>query len=114
MIYSLLLIAFLNSDFELAGKTSSGLILCERLNTEVSSEKLQEYSNTDRKLNSYIELELEKDSVLSHSFFNAQVDYIDSFANIDKNKSLDQQLLSIEQCQVHLDNANKLIDIFKK
>lgn len=113
MIYSLLLIASLSSDFELAGKTSSGLILCERLNTKVSSEKLQEYNDTDGKLNSYIELELEKDSELSHSFFKAQVDYIDSFSNTDKSKPLDQQLLSVEQCQIHLDNANKLIDKFK-
>ncbi|KAF7766386.1 hypothetical protein PUND_a2204 [Pseudoalteromonas undina] len=112
-MFTLFFVASLNVDFALAGKTSAGLILCEQINNQVSGSKLNEYNRLDSELNSYLNLELEASSDLSYSFFSAQVDYINSFEYADKNKPLDDNLLSKQKCQDHIDNANMLIRKFQ-
>ncbi|MBH0057980.1 hypothetical protein I6F65_13520 [Pseudoalteromonas sp. SWXJZ94C] len=113
MIFSFFLIASLSADFNLAGKTSAGLILCENLNNKVSLEKRKDYSKLHNELNSYLSPELESDFDLSNSFYSAQVDYINSFENADKDRPLDESLLTKEKCQIHIDNANQLIRKFQ-
>ncbi|MDO6834237.1 hypothetical protein Q4596_01310 [Pseudoalteromonas carrageenovora] len=113
MILSIFLIASLSTDFHLAGKTSAGLILCENLNNKVTLEKIKEYSKLNNELNSYLSSELESSSDLSNRFFSAQVDFINSFENADKDKSLDESLLTKEKCQIHINNANQLIRKFQ-
>ncbi|TMO79624.1 hypothetical protein CWC16_11620 [Pseudoalteromonas sp. S3776] len=99
MMLSIFLIATLSADFHLAGKTSAGLILCENLNNKATLEKIKEYSKLHNELNSYLSSELESNSDLSNRFYSAQVDFINSFENADKSKSLDESLLTKEKNQ---------------
>ena len=110
---SVFLIASLSIDFHLAGKTSAGLILCENLNKKATLEKIKEYSKLHNELNSYLSSELESNSDSSNRFYSAQVDFINSFENADKSKSLDESLLTTEKCQIHINNANQLIKKFQ-
>lgn len=110
---SFFLIASLSADFHLAGKTSAGLILCENLNNKATVENTKKYSKLYNELNSYLSSELESNSDLSNRFYSAQVDFINSFENADKDKSLDESLLTTEKCQIHINNANQLIKKFQ-
>ncbi|MBB1337581.1 hypothetical protein [Pseudoalteromonas sp. SR44-2] len=113
MMLSFFLIASLSADFHLAGKTSAGLILCENLNNKATVENTKKYSKLYNELNSYLSSELESNSDLSNRFYSAQVDFINSFENADKDKSLDESLLTTEKCQIHINNANQLIKKFQ-
>ncbi|ASM51082.1 hypothetical protein PESP_a3237 [Pseudoalteromonas espejiana DSM 9414] len=113
MMLSIFLMASLSADFHLAGKTSAGLMLCENLNNKATLKKIKEYSKLHNELNSYLSSELESNSDLSNRFYSAQVDFINSFENADKEKSLDESLLTTEKCQIHINNANQLIKKFQ-
>ncbi|MCG7544549.1 hypothetical protein MHM93_10180 [Pseudoalteromonas sp. MM17-2] len=100
-----ILLSFTASEYELAGKTSAALILCSQLNTQVKQEQISKYIKFERELNNLFSLSGENEK----HYIEGQVLFIDSFAHIEKSKPVDEQLLSPERCDDHLQAAKKLI-----
>lgn len=105
-MHNILFLLALGSPFELAGEVSAGLLLCAELNTKVSDSQVKEYREIEKALSDKIDFQSDNGQL----FLTGQVNFINTFELQNKDKPLDEQILSSSNCQLYFSSAEGLIN----